>query len=188
MSSDPTANLAMANHETTSPITETEVAEPGASRQSSPTASLDNVVQQLDEVAAQEKGVARVDSDHARAGPIKIPRSKRRGLLASWSLVPEVTESKDYPRRTKWFITFVIAAAAIAAPMGSAIFFRKLQLCHHDIHTLTLQQRLCPNSRGNSIPALPSPISLSPSTCSLSQSVHSGGLPSPKLSVVGPST
>ena len=188
MSSDPTANLAMANHEATTLITDTEVAKPEVSRQSSLTASLDNIVQQSDEVGPQEKGVATADSDHARAGPTKIPRSRRRGLLASWSLVPEVTDPKEYPRRTKWFITFVIAAAAIAAPMGSAIFFRKHQLNHHEIHLLTLQQRLCPNSRGISILAPPSPIFLSPSTCSLFQSARSGGLPSPKRSVVGPST
>lgn len=53
-----------------------------------------------------------------------IQRSKRRGLLGSWTVVPEIVEAKDYSRRVKWFITFVIAMAAVAAPMGSAIFFR----------------------------------------------------------------
>ena len=56
---------------------------------------------------------------------IKVPRSQRRGLFGRFTLLAEVEEPKDYPRRTKWFITFVVALAAIAAPLGSAIFFRK---------------------------------------------------------------
>ncbi|EFW16793.1 MFS multidrug transporter [Coccidioides posadasii str. Silveira] len=58
--------------------------------------------------------------------PVSIPMSKRRGLLAQLALVPEVEEPKHYPRKTKWFITFVIGVAAMAAPMGSAIFFPAL--------------------------------------------------------------
>ena len=58
--------------------------------------------------------------------PVKVPHSKRRGLFGRFTIVAEVEEPKHYPRRTKWFITFVIAAAAVAAPLGSAIIFRKL--------------------------------------------------------------
>ena len=54
-----------------------------------------------------------------------ISRSKRRGLLGRFTIVAEIEEPHDYDRRVKWFITFVIATAAAAAPMGSAIFFRK---------------------------------------------------------------
>lgn len=60
------------------------------------------------------------------ATPIKIARSQRRGLFGRFTLVAEVEEPKHYPRRTKWFITFNIALAAVAAPLGSAIIFRKV--------------------------------------------------------------
>lgn len=57
--------------------------------------------------------------------PIPVPRSKRRGLFAQFTLLAEVENPKAYPRRTKWFITFIVAVAAAAAPMGSSIFFRR---------------------------------------------------------------
>jgi multidrug resistance protein len=53
--------------------------------------------------------------------PPIVPRDERRGLLARFSIVPETTQPYLYPRRTKWMITFTVAAAAAAAPMGSAI-------------------------------------------------------------------
>ena len=56
---------------------------------------------------------------------VKVPRSQRRGLFGRFTIVAEVEEPKLYPRRTKWFITFVVALAAVAAPMGSAIIFRE---------------------------------------------------------------
>ena len=62
-----------------------------------------------------------------RPQPVKVPRSQRRGLFGRFTLVAEVEEPKDYAKRTKWFITFIVSMAAMAAPMGSAIFFRK---CH----------------------------------------------------------
>ncbi len=62
--------------------------------------------------------------------PVKIPRSQRRGLFGRFTLVAEVEEPKHYPRRTKWFITFNIALAAVAAPLGSAIIFRKVPPAH----------------------------------------------------------
>lgn len=57
--------------------------------------------------------------------PVKIPRAQRRGLFGRFTLLAEVEEPKHYPRKTKWFITFIVAFAAIAAPMGSAIIFRE---------------------------------------------------------------
>ena len=57
--------------------------------------------------------------------PVKVSHSRRRGLFGRFTIVAEVDEPKHYPRRTKWFITFVIALAAVAAPLGSAIIFRK---------------------------------------------------------------
>jgi hypothetical protein len=54
-----------------------------------------------------------------------IPRSKRRGLLARFTIIPEVEQPYEYKRSTKWLITLQIALAAAAAPMGSAILLRK---------------------------------------------------------------
>lgn len=62
-------------------------------------------------------------------GPaIVVPRLKRRGLLGQFTLVAEIENPKTYPRKMKWFITFIVAVAAAAAPSGSAIFFRELTL------------------------------------------------------------
>lgn len=58
--------------------------------------------------------------------PIKVPRSERRGLLARCAIVAEVENPYDYVRKTKWMITFVVALAGAAAPMGSSIILRKL--------------------------------------------------------------
>lgn len=57
--------------------------------------------------------------------PVKVPRSQRRGLFGRFTILAEVEEPKHYSRRTKWYITFVVASAAVAAPLGSAIIFRK---------------------------------------------------------------
>ena len=70
-----------------------------------------------DSVAAKEDDVCPV--------PNKIPRSQRRGLFGRFTIIAEVDEPKLYPRKIKWFITFVIACAAIAAPLGSTIIFRE---------------------------------------------------------------
>ena len=59
-------------------------------------------------------------------GPaVIVPRLKRRGLLGQLTLVAEVENPKTYPRRMKWFITFIVAVAGATAPMGSSVFFRK---------------------------------------------------------------
>lgn len=63
-------------------------------------------------------------ANSTRPVPVKVPRSDRRGLFGRFSILAEVEEPKDYPNKTKWFITFVIATAAAAAPLGSTIFFR----------------------------------------------------------------
>lgn len=56
---------------------------------------------------------------------VAVPRSQRRGLLARLTLIPEVDNPYGYKNSTKWFITFQVAIAAAAAPMGSAILLRK---------------------------------------------------------------
>jgi len=52
---------------------------------------------------------------------VVVPRGERRGLFARLAVIPEVTEPHDYSRKRKWMITFVVAVAAAAAPMGSSI-------------------------------------------------------------------
>jgi hypothetical protein len=69
-----------------------------------------------------------VEADHNNEtdpAPVKVPRSQRRGLFGRFIIFAEVEEPHHYPPRTKWFITFVIALAAAAAPLGSNIIFRK---------------------------------------------------------------
>ncbi|KAI9750788.1 MAG: hypothetical protein M4579_006309 [Chaenotheca gracillima] len=77
----------------------------------------------------------REETASIHAQPIQVPRSKRRGLFGQLTILPEITEPHDYPRKVKWFITFVIAAAAAAAPMGSAIFFPALPELSADLNT-----------------------------------------------------
>ncbi|GIK03023.1 hypothetical protein Aspvir_007089 [Aspergillus viridinutans] len=57
--------------------------------------------------------------------PIVVPRLKRRGLFGQLTLLAEVENPKTYLRKTKWFITFIVALAGSTAPMGSSILFRK---------------------------------------------------------------
>lgn len=54
-----------------------------------------------------------------------VPRSKRRGLLGRFSIIPEVDRPYDYANSTKWLITLIVSLAAAAAPLGSAIFLRE---------------------------------------------------------------
>lgn len=56
--------------------------------------------------------------------PTKVPRSMRRGLLGRCSLLAEVHEPKDYPRSTKWYVTFVVSLAGATAPLASTVIFR----------------------------------------------------------------
>ena len=60
--------------------------------------------------------------------PIPVPKAARRGLFARFAVVAEVTEPVDYSNPLKWFITFIVAFAAAAAPVGSGIIFRKALL------------------------------------------------------------
>lgn len=57
---------------------------------------------------------------------VTVPRSERRGLFASLAAIPEVTEPTHLPNSTKWLITFIVAIAAAAAPVGSAIILPSL--------------------------------------------------------------
>ncbi|MCJ1419877.1 hypothetical protein MMC32_006233 [Xylographa parallela] len=75
------------------------------------------------------------DADSVIPAAVKTPRSQRRGLLARFAILAEVEEPKHYSRRSKWFITFVVALAAVAAPIGSAIFFPSLLQVADDLDT-----------------------------------------------------
>ena len=86
----------------------------------------------------QSSAIVAHDADAAREHPglvrtvtpkadvVKVPRPQRRGLFGRFALLAEVVNPYDYDDRIKWFITFIVAFAAMAAPMGSTIFFRKL--------------------------------------------------------------
>jgi hypothetical protein len=49
----------------------------------------------------------KIDTNNSAIRPdiVKVDRAQRRGLLASLSLIPEVTVPTDYPNKTKWIIT-----------------------------------------------------------------------------------
>jgi hypothetical protein len=65
-------------------------------------------------------------SSSVRSRPLSIvPRSKRRGLLGKLAIIPEVERPHEYGNGTKWTITAIVALAAAAAPVGSAIFYRR---------------------------------------------------------------
>lgn len=66
-------------------------------------------------------------SSSVRSRPLSIvPHSKRRGLLGRFAIIPEVEWPHEYGNGTKWAITAIVALAAAAAPVGSAIFYRRL--------------------------------------------------------------
>lgn len=74
-------------------------------------------------IAEKARSPSRASS--ARSRPLSIvPRAKRRGLFARFAVVPEVDRPYDYKNSTKWGITFTIALATAAAPLGSSIFYR----------------------------------------------------------------
>ena len=73
---------------------------------------------------AHQRDVERVESETQDPTPVKVPRSQRRGLFGRFTIVAEVEEPKHYSRRTKWYITFVVSLAAVAAPIGSTVIFR----------------------------------------------------------------
>ena len=67
---------------------------------------------------------------YATPPPVAVPRSERRGLFGRFTVLAEITEPKHYKRSDKWFITFVVATSAMAAPTGSSIIFRTSHILH----------------------------------------------------------
>ena len=84
---------------------------------------VDNASRQAEVSGTNQDAEAQVRPDEVEELPpaISKPRHERRGLFAGLCLLPEVDEPKHYERRTKWFITAVVALASIAAPVGSNI-------------------------------------------------------------------
>ncbi|KAI1056876.1 hypothetical protein LB507_002544 [Fusarium sp. FIESC RH6] len=64
-----------------------------------------------------------------------VPRSKRRGLLARFTLVPEIAHPPDYKSSTKWCLTFIVALATAAAPLGSTIVYPALAVLVKEFNT-----------------------------------------------------
>jgi hypothetical protein len=77
----------------------------------------------VEEVSLQ-RSKSRTSSKRSRLLTI-VARSKRRGLLGRFAIIPEVKTPFDYSNKTKWTLTLIVALAAAAAPLGSAIFFRE---------------------------------------------------------------
>ena len=86
--------------------------------------SIDVNGKEMVEAENPERMTKKITTESTCPAPEKIPKSQRRGLLGRFTLVAEVTEPKDYRRATKWYITFVVALAAVAAPMASGIILR----------------------------------------------------------------
>lgn len=61
-----------------------------------------------------------------RPEPVVVDVSQRRGLFARFALIAEITDAKDYARRTKWILTAIVAIAGAASPMGSSIILPAL--------------------------------------------------------------
>ena len=91
---------------------------------SSPGGSQPNMERTAKEPGTTQRDVERIQTEMQDPEPVKVPRSQRRGLFGRFTILAEVEEPKHYPRRTKWYITFVVGLAAVAAPLGSTIIFR----------------------------------------------------------------
>jgi multidrug resistance protein len=82
----------------------------------------------ISEHADEEKGEGRPNPPTTLSRTVSVmpeavvvERRNRRGLFGKLTLIPEVENPYHYTRKTKWFITFVVAVCGAAAPMGSAI-------------------------------------------------------------------
>ena len=76
------------------------------------------------ETSTNQRDLENFETETQDPEPIKVPRSQRRGLFGRFTILAEVEEPKHYSRKAKWYITFIVALAAMAAPLGSAIIFR----------------------------------------------------------------
>ncbi|KAM5352486.1 hypothetical protein ACJ41O_005209 [Fusarium nematophilum] len=79
----------------------------------------------IDTRRSAKRAQSRASSTRSRALSI-VPRSKRRGLFGSLTVVPEISYPPDYKNSTKWGLTFIVALATAAAPLGSTIVYPAL--------------------------------------------------------------
>lgn len=54
-----------------------------------------------------------------------LPRSQRRGLLASMAIVSEIENAFLYSNGKKWLFTAIVALAGTTSSTGSSILYRK---------------------------------------------------------------
>ncbi|KAK4985537.1 hypothetical protein LTR66_008133 [Elasticomyces elasticus] len=94
-----------------------------SSTEEAPESSQGNLSRSGPPVSPDKRAIS-IRSETRTAVP--VPRAERRGLLARFAIIAEVEEPKDYTRRTKWIITFIVAVAGAAAPMGSGILLPAL--------------------------------------------------------------
>ena len=92
--------------------------------ESSPERAQSDIELAEKQTSTEQRDLEKVETETQDPVPVKVPRSQRRGLFGRFAILAEVEEPKNYSRQAKWYITFVVAMAAIAAPMGSAIIFR----------------------------------------------------------------
>ncbi|KAK5127178.1 hypothetical protein LTR85_008539 [Meristemomyces frigidus] len=88
------------------------------------------------QVATPHRSRSRAQSStrSVRRQAVKVPRAERRGLFARLSTIAEVTDPYDYSRRMKWTVTFIVALAGAAAPMGSSLVLPALNDIAADFH------------------------------------------------------
>lgn len=126
MSHDNAQRLAQEDERTSSDMSPSSLEKNNQDVESSADPSL---VNGLENSHPDEKNIASVRSntrpESIRPQPIKVPRSKRRGLFGRFTILAEVEDPRDYKNKTKWFITFIVSLAALAAPLGSTIIFRE---------------------------------------------------------------
>lgn len=88
--------------------------------------SSSDTISPVEDVRQDALQSSKSNASSTRSRPLLIvPRAKRRGLLGRFAIIPEVENTYDYTNKTKWLITFIVALAAAAAPMGSSIFYRR---------------------------------------------------------------
>lgn len=96
---------------------------PASSRRSGSEPGPDNASDVVQAVGPLARSMSRASS--ARSRPLSIvPKSKRRGLFARLTIIPELSIPQEYANKTKWYITAVVAIAGGVGPLGSSIFYR----------------------------------------------------------------
>lgn len=74
--------------------------------------------------------------------PITVPRAHRRGLFGRFSILAEVEDARNYKNSVKWYITFIIGIAGIAAPLASTIILPALPEIAMDFETKATETNL----------------------------------------------